>query len=103
MSPVEIISACLVLDELASYHHLLHLVADTHACDLLKVLQTRQNLMLDLELGLHAESGTLLDCERLALEGLEGTRRLEVDDDVGAAIDLKTERVDDALAGVFWV
>jgi hypothetical protein len=89
--------------ELAAYHHLLHLVADTHTCDLLQVLQTCQNLVLDLELHLHAESGALLDGEWLALEGLKGARRLEVDDDVGTAIDFETERVDDAFAGVVGV
>jgi hypothetical protein len=84
-------------------HHLLHLVADTHACDLLQVLEAGENLVLDLELGLHAEGGALLDGEGLVLEGLEGTGRLEVDDDVGTALDLEAERVDDALAGVVGV
>ena len=59
--------------------------------------------MLDLELCLHAECSTLLDDKRLLLKGLEGARRLEVDDDVGAAIDFETERVDDAFAGVVGV
>jgi hypothetical protein len=59
--------------------------------------------VLDLELHLHAESGALFDGEWLALEGLKGARRLEVDDDVGTAIDFETERVDDAFAGVVGV
>lgn len=83
-----------------AYHHLLHLVADTHACDLLQVLQACQNLVLDLELRLHAECSTLLDDERLLLECFKSTRRLEVNDDVGAAFDLEAKRVDDAFAGV---
>lgn len=82
------------------YHHLLHLVADTHACDLLEVLQTGENLMLDLELRLHAERSTLLDDEGLLLESLKSTGGLEIDDDVGAALDLEAKRVDDAFAGV---
>lgn len=82
------------------YHHLLHLVADTHACDLLEVLQAGENLMLDLELCLHAEGGTLLDDEGLLLESLKSTGGLEVDDDVGAALDLEAKRVDDAFAGI---
>jgi hypothetical protein len=103
MSPVELVSLCLSLHKLIAYHHLLHLVADTHACDLLQVLQTSQNLVLDLELCLHAECSALLDGEWLLLEGLKGTGRLEVDDNVGAALDLETERVDDAFAGVVGV
>lgn len=59
--------------------------------------------MLDLELCLHAECSALLDGERLLLEGLKGAGRLEVDDDVGTAIDFETERVDDAFAGVVGV
>jgi hypothetical protein len=59
--------------------------------------------VLDLELCLHAECSTFLDDERLLLEGLKGARRLEVDDDVGTAIDFETERVDDAFAGVVGV
>ena len=103
MSPSEVVSFCSCLHRGVEYHHLLHLVADTHACDLLQVLQTSQDLVLDLELCLHAECSTLLDGERLLLEGLEGARRLEVDDDVGAALNFETERVDDAFAGVVGV
>lgn len=85
------------------YHHLLQLGANTHAVHLLEVLETCQNLVLDLELCLHAECSALLDDERLLLEGLKGARGLEVDDDVGTAIDFETERVDDALAGIVGV
>ena len=100
MSPIKRVSFCMLIRKLVPYHHLLHLVADTHACDLLQVLQASQDLVLDLELCLHAEGSTLLDDERLLLEGLKGARRLEVDDDVGTAIDFETERVDDTFAGV---
>jgi hypothetical protein len=54
-----------------SYHHLLHLAAHSHARDLLEVLQACQDLVLDLELCLHAECSTLLDCEWLALKCLD--------------------------------
>jgi hypothetical protein len=103
MSPSDIVSFRSLLHRVVWYHHLLHLVADAHACDLLQVLQTSQDLVLDLELCLHAECSTLLDNERLLLEGLKGARRLEVDDDVGTAIDFETERVDDTFAGVVGV
>jgi hypothetical protein len=43
--------------------------------------------MLDLELRLHAECSTLLDCERLALESLDGAGRPQIDDNVRAAFD----------------
>ena len=92
-----------VENERVTYHHLLHLVADTHACDLLQVLQPSKNLMLNLELRLHAECSTFLDCEWLGLESLESTGRLEVDDNVGTALNFKSERVDDAFAGVVGV
>lgn len=59
--------------------------------------------MLDLELRLHAEGSTLLDDEGLLLQSLEGTRRLEVNDDVGTSFDLEAKRVDDAFAGVVGV
>jgi hypothetical protein len=49
-------------------NHLLHLVRDTHALDNLDVLHARQDLVLDSEAGLHAESGTFLDGEGLGLE-----------------------------------
>lgn len=59
--------------------------------------------MLDLELRLHAERSALLDCKRLALEGLDGAGRPQVDDNVGAAFDFQTKREDDALARVVGV
>ena len=87
----------------SKYHHLLQLVANPHAGNLLEVLETGQDLVLDLELGLHAETSTLLDGEGLLLELLERAGRAQVDDDVGAAFDLETEREDAALARVVGV
>jgi hypothetical protein len=69
----------------------------------LEVLQAREDLMLHLELGLHAELRALLDPERLVLELLERAGRLEVDDDVRAALDLEAQGEDDALARVVGV
>jgi len=71
-----------------AHHHLLHLAAETDACDLLEILQARKDLVLDLELRLHAERRALLDRERLALKSLNGAGRPQVDDDVLAAFDL---------------
>ena len=73
------------------HHHLLQFGASTHAGHLLEVLKTCQNLVLDLELCLHAETCTFLDGEGLLLELLEGTRSTQVDDDVVAALYLETK------------
>ena len=56
--------------------------------------------MLDLELGLHAERGALLDGEGLVVECFERTRRPQIDDDVVTAFDLEAEREDNAFARV---
>ena len=86
-----------------THHHLLQLVAHGAPGHLLEVLEAGEDLMLDLELDLHAELGTLLDDEGLALKLLDGAGGPEVDDDVGAAFDLETERLDDAFARVVGV
>lgn len=59
--------------------------------------------MLDTEAGLHAESGALLDGEGLLVERLQSTGLGQVDDDVGPALDFKTEREEDDLARVVGV
>lgn len=59
--------------------------------------------MLDFELGLHAEVGAFLDGEGLVLEGFDGTGGPEVNGDVGASLDLQSEREDDAFAWVVGV
>ena len=86
-----------------AYHHLLHLVADAHAPDHLEVLEASQDLVLDLELCLHAERSALFDCERLALESVHRARGPQVDDDVRATFDFEPEREDDAFARVVGV
>jgi len=59
--------------------------------------------VLDLELCLHAECSALLDCEWLALESFNSAGGSQVDDDVFTALDFKTEREDDAFAGIVGV
>lgn len=59
--------------------------------------------MLDAEAGLHAEGSTLLDGEGLLVERLKSTRLGQVDDDVGPALDFKTEREEDDLTRVVGV
>ena len=56
--------------------------------------------MLDDKVGLHAEVGALLDGERLALELFDGAGGGQVDGDVGAALDFKTEGFNNAAAVV---
>lgn len=86
-----------------AYHHLLQLVTDAHAGDLLQVLEASQDLVLHLELGLHAETSALLDGEGLLLELLEGAGSAQVDDDVLTALDLEAQGEDDAFARVVGV
>lgn len=83
-----------------THNHLLHLILHPHATDNLHVLQPAKDLMLDAEAGLHAEGGALLDGERVLVEVLEAAGLGQVDDDVGAALDLQPEREDDDFAGV---
>lgn len=59
--------------------------------------------MLDAEAGLHAESGTFFDGERLLVERLEGAGLVEVDDDVGSAFGFQAEREQDHFARVVGV
>lgn len=64
-----------VLRGLNADQHLL-VLADTNALSLhdLDVLQAAQDVMLDLESGLHAELGSLFDGERLRLQRLKRAR-----------------------------
>ena len=56
--------------------------------------------MVDLEGSLDVELGALLNLEWLVLELIDGAGSGEIDNDVGSAIDLQRERLDNALAGV---
>lgn len=59
--------------------------------------------MLNAELGDHCELDTLLDLERLVLQGSLGARLREVDDDGLAVGRLEGQRLDDADARVVGV
>ena len=84
-----------------TYQHLFILPdSDTFPFDDLQVLQTAQHVMLDLEIGFHAELGAFFDDERLALEGFYAAWRGQVDDHVRTAFHLESERLDHAAASV---
>ena len=86
-----------------TYNHLLHLLLDAHPRDDLHVLHAAEDIVLDAEAGLHAESGALLDGEGLLVEGLESAGLGQVDDDVRSAIDFETQGEKDDLARVVGV
>lgn len=71
----------------STHNHLLVLAnPDTLPLHNLNVLETRQNLMLNLELGNHGELGALLDLERLVLQGILGTLLGKINCDRWAAL-----------------
>lgn len=87
-----------------TYNHFLILAnTNTLALDDLDVVQSRQNLVLDLELRRHAELGALLDFERLVLESGFRTLFGQVDGDGWAAFRVHGQREDDAVAWIIWV
>lgn len=87
-----------------TYQHLLILAdANTLPPHGLDVLQTAENLMLNLENDLDAESSTLLDREGLVLELFERTRGRQLNHDVVPAFHLQGEGLDDALPRVIRV
>lgn len=90
--------------EWTTYKHLL-VLGNTNALPLnnLHIVQSTQNLVLDAELRLHGELGSLLDAEGVVLEGLQSTGSGEVNADGIAARGVHGEREDDALARVAWV
>ena len=59
--------------------------------------------MLDLETGLHAKCGAFLDCERVLIEVVQRAGLGQIDDNVWASLDLKTQRQDNAFPWVVWV
>jgi len=69
----------------------------------LYIVQTRQNLMLHLELRSHVELGTLLDLERLVFESLLCILGREIDGDGWLTFGIHGEGEDDAVAGVIGV
>ena len=82
-----------------THQHLL-IFSDLDALSLndLEVLETTQDFMLDLEVGLHAELGAFLDNEGLIFERFHAAWRSEVDDEVRAALNFEGKRGDDAAA-----
>jgi hypothetical protein len=75
-----------------TYNHLLALLAQPHPFNSLHILHTAQNLMLHRKPHLDTKRSSLLDCKRLVLELLELTRLGQVNDDIGAALNLEAER-----------
>lgn len=87
------------LPALKAYNHLLVLShADALPLDDLQVLQPAKHIVLDPEDGLHAEFGSFFDGERLGLEFLNGTGRVQVNDDVGASFDFESQGLNHAAA-----
>lgn len=87
---------------MASTHNHLLVLADPDALPLhnLHVLQTREDLVLHLELRNHCELGALLDLERLVLQGRLSTLLGKINCDRWAALGIHRQRENDALAGV---
>lgn len=86
-----------------THNHLLHLILQRSPAHDLHILQSTQNLMMDLKSRLHPECGAFLDGEGVVLEIFERAGLFEIDDDVWAAFDFEAERFDDDFAGVFGV
>lgn len=93
----------LFVSEAVTYNHLLHLLLDAHPRHDLHILHAAEDVVLDAEASLHAESGALLNGKGLLVEGLEGTGLGQIDDDVGAAFDFEAERDQDDFAVVVGV
>ena len=85
-------------------NHLLVLAKwDALSLELLDILEAREDLLLDDELGLHLILATFFDSERFLLERFEGPSSGEIDCDIGSAFNLEGERLDDAEAGVIGI
>jgi len=90
--------------EETAYQHLLVLGdTDTLSLNDLDIVETTEDLMLHLELGTHGKLGTLLDLERLILEGLFRSRSGKVNGDRRPACRVHCQGQDDALAWVIGV
>ena len=84
-------------------HFLVLAERNTFSLQLLDILETRQDLMLDDEGGFHLICATFLNGKRLLLQSFQGTRSGEVDSDVGATSNLEGEGLDDAESRVIGV
>lgn len=88
----------------SAYNHLLVLAdSDTLSLDDLNVVKTRQDFMLDLESGCHAELDTLLDLEWLVLECSLRTLGREINGDRRTTFGVHGQGDDDAVAGIVGV
>lgn len=87
-----------------THKHLL-VLADTEALalDSLYVLQSTQDVVVDLEGHLDAEVGALLDLEGLIFQLFNCAFGGDIDYDVGPAFNLEGEGLDDACSGVVGV
>jgi hypothetical protein len=86
--------------ERSTYKHFLLLLTEPMALHNLEILQTRENLVLDLELDFHAVLGALLDGEWLRLKRLNRTRRAKINRDVRSTLDLLAVRRSSPTFGV---
>lgn len=84
-------------------NHLLRLGGNGTSSDSLQVFHATADLVLNAERALHAERGAFFNHKRLALQRLHGTGGLQVDDQVGAAVDFDAKRGDDDGARVVGV
>ena len=57
----------------------------------LQVFQTAQDVMLNIEVGLHAELSAFLDCERFRLQSFNGARCIKIDGNVFTSFDFQGE------------
>ena len=80
-----------------SAHEHLFILAYPYAFPLddLQVLQPAQDIMLNLEVGLHAELGTFLDGEGLRLQRLESAGSGQIDGDIRATLNLEGQGLND--------
>ena len=69
----------------------------------LQILESAQHIMLHNEVGLHAELGSFLDGERFRFERFDGAWGGQINGDVGAPFDFKSERFDNAATLIFRV
>ena len=76
---------------------------DSLSLDDLNVVKAAKDLMLYLEFRNHGELGTLLDLERLVLEGLLASRGFKIDSDGLATRRLHGKRLDNADACIIGI
>ncbi len=88
---------------IAANHLLVLANSDALSLDDLHILKTRQDLVLDLELGNHGELGSLLDLEWFILESGLGAWGGEVNSHWWTAGGVHGQGENDALALIVWI